>query len=139
MKTLFAAVLMMTGLVGFSQRGHDHKAMNDMSPEQVATLETKKLTLALDLNEKQQQQVQEIHMEKAMERQARKEERKDRDSKPDADERFQMMNNRLDNQIAVKDQMKDILNNEQFEKWEKLNLTRGRAKMKGRCKVHKGR
>ena len=85
MKTLFAAVLMMTGIVGFAQRGPDHRPTKDMSPEQVATLETKKLTLALDLNEKQQQQIQEIHLEKAIDRQTRKEERKNRDSKPGAD------------------------------------------------------
>ena len=139
MKALFAAVLMMTGILGFSQRGPGHERMKDMSPEQIAILETKKMTLALDLNEKQQQQIQEIHLEKAIERQAHREEREDRDSKPDADERFQMMNERLDKQIAVKDQMKDILSNEQFEKWEKLNLSRGRSKMKGRCKVHRGR
>ena len=139
MKALFAAVFMMAGIVGFSQRGPDHHPMKDMSPEQVATLETKKLTLALDLSEKQQQKIQAIHLEKATDRQARMEERKERDSKPDADERFEMMNDRLDKQIAVKDQMKDILSDEQFEKWEKLHLTRGKAKMKGRCKVHRGR
>ena len=139
MKALFATLLMMVGTVGISQRGPEHHPMKDMSPEQVATLETKKMTLALDLTEKQQQQVQEIHLEKAIDRKTLKEEHKSRDSKPDADERFQMMNERLDKQIAVKDQMKDILDKDQFEKWEKLNLTRGRSKMRGRCKVHKGR
>ena len=139
MKALFATLLMMVGILGFSQRGPEHHPMKDMSPEQVATLETKKMTLALDLTEKQQQQVQEIHLEKAIDLKARKEEHKSRDSKPDADERFQMMNDRLDKQIAMKDQMKDILDKDQFEKWEKLNLTRGRSKMRGRCKVHKGR
>ena len=139
MKSLFVAVLMMTGIFGFSQRGSGHGAMKDMSPEQVATLETKKMTLALDLNEKQQQQIQEIHLDKAIERQTFRQERKARDSKPDADERFEIMSDRLDKQIAVKDQMKDILSNEQYEKWEKISLSRGKSKMKGRCKVHRGR
>ena len=49
------------------------------------------------------------------------------------------MSERLDKQIAVKDQMKDILNKDQFEKWEKLNLARGSSKMKGHCKVRRGR
>ena len=139
MKALFATVLLLAGLAGYSQRGPAHGSMKDMSPEQVATLETKKMTLALDLTEKQQQEIQAIHMEKAIERQTRMEERKNRDEKPDADERFQMMNDRLDKQIAMKDQMRDILDKDQFEKWEKLNLTRGRSMNKGRCKGHKGR
>ena len=139
MKALFATVLLLAGLAGYSQRGPAHGSMKDMSPEQVATLETKKMTLALDLTEKQQQEIQTIHMEKAIERQSHMEERKNRDAKPDADERFQMMNNRLDKQIAMKDQMRDILDKDQFEKWEKLNLSRGRSKMKGQCKERRGR
>ena len=139
MKALFVTILLLVGLAGHSQRGPAHRSMKDMSPEQVATLETKKMTLALDLTEKQQQEIQAIHMDKAIERQTRMEERKNRDEKPDADERFQMMNDRLDKQIAMKDQMRDILDKDQFEKWEKLNLTRGRSKMKGQCKVHRGR
>lgn len=139
MKALFAAALLMTGLAVFSQRGPAHEGMKNMSPEQMATLKTKKMTLALDLTEKQQQEIQAIHIEKAINRQARMEERKDRDAKPDADERFELMNDRLDKQIAMKDQMRDILSKEQFEKWETSKMKKGRGEKRARCKVRKGR
>ena len=139
MKALFAAVLLMTGLAGFSQRGPAHEGMKNMSPEQVATLETKKMTLALDLTEKQQQEIQAIHIEKAADRQSRMEERKNRDAKPDNDERFELINDRLDRQIAMKDQMRDILTKDQFEKWETLKMKKSRGEKRARCKVRKGR
>ena len=133
MKTFFAIVLIMTGVTGFSQHKHDRMGMKDMTPEQVANLETKKMTLALDLTEKQQGQIQQINLEKAIDRKARMEERKERgDAKPDADERYALMNERLDKQIAMKEQMKDILDKDQYDKWEKLSFAKAR---KGHCKV----
>ena len=140
MKTLFMSLFLLVSIVGYSQRGHERghgrDGYKDLSAEQIAQLETKKLTLALDLTEKQQQQVEELQMQKAVERKAKMEERKSRDAKPDADERYALMNERLDKQIEMKENMKSILNKEQFEKWEKLAAGK---KMRGRCKVHKGK
>ena len=136
MKTALLSILLVTGLMGYSQRGPHHAGMKDMSADQVASIKTKKLTLALDLSEKQQQEIQEIHLEQAMERQTRREEGRNRDSKPDADERYAMINERLDRQIEMKEKMKGILGKEQFEKWEKLAATK---EMRGRCKVRKGK
>ncbi len=136
MKTLLTSIFLALAMFGYSQHGPHHKGMKDMSAEQRASLETKKLALALDLSENQQKKIQEIHLERALKRDTRKEERKERDAKPDTDERYAMMSNRLDNQIEMKAQMKEILDNDQFEKWEKLQLGK---EMKGRCKVHKGK
>ncbi|MGB5692148.1 MAG: hypothetical protein WBM43_06020 [Flavobacteriaceae bacterium] len=136
MKALITSIFFAIAMLGYSQHGHQHKGMKDMSPEQRASLETKKLTLALDLSENQQQKIQEIHLEKAMAREAKKEERVSKDSKPDADESYVMMSERLDKQIEVKEKMKDILNKEQYEKWGELQLGR---EMKGKCKAHRGR
>lgn len=136
MKTVFMSLLLLVGIIGYSQRGPQHHPYKDMSPEQIAQLETKKLTLALDLSEKQQKQIGEIHLEKATERKARMEEKRSRDSKPDADERYTMLNERLDRQLEMKENMRQILDKEQFEKWEKLAVKR---EMRGRCKVHRGK
>ena len=136
MKTIFMSLLLLVGMMGYSQRGPQHHAYKDMSPEQIAQLETKKLTLALDLSEKQQQQIGEIYLDKAIEMKAKMEEKRSRDSKPDADERYAMMNERLDRQLEMKENMRQILDKDQFEKWEKLAVKR---EIRGRCKVHKGR
>jgi methionine-rich copper-binding protein CopC len=136
MKALLISTFLALGMMGFAQHGPHQKGMKDMSPEQQASLETKKLTLALDLSENQQEQIQEIHLEKALAREAKKEERATRESKPNADERYAHMSERLDRQIEVKEQMKDILNKEQYQKWERLQLGR---EIKGKCKSHRGK
>ncbi len=136
MKTLVTITLMLTGLVGMSQHGPHDRGHKDMSPEQLAAIKTKKMALSLDLNEKQQDEVQEIHLEQALLHQSKMEERKSREEKPSADERYAAISERLDKQIEIKAKMKEILNKDQFEKWEELQMAR---EMKGRCRVHKGR
>ena len=137
MKSLVTITLLLTGLVGMSQHRPHDRGHADLTPEQMATIKTKKMTLSLDLNEKQRTEVQEIHLEQAELRLAKKEERKAREEKPTADERYAAMNERLDRQIEIKAQMKEILNKDQYAKWEELQTAR---EMKGRCRVHhKGR
>ncbi len=133
MKIIFATFMMLCGVICTAQRGPDHI---DMSPEQIAELRTKKLALALDLSEKQREQIREIELSEAFERESRKEVRRERNSKPDADQRYEMINERLDKQLALKEQMKGILNKEQFEKWERLHARKGQ---RGRCKVHRSK
>ena len=137
MKTLLSSIFLALAMLGYSQHGPHHGGMKDMSAEQRASLETKKLTLALDLSKNQQQKIREIQLEHALKRDTKKEERGgERDVKPNADERYAMMSSRLDDQIEMKAQMKEILGKEQFEKWEKLHPGK---KMRGKCKVHKGK
>ena len=52
------------------------EAMKDLSPEEIATLQTKKMTLHLDLNESQQKKVESLFLEEAKLRKAKMEERK---------------------------------------------------------------
>ena len=40
--------------------------------------------------------------------------------KPSKEEHYKMMNERLDKQIAMKNKMKNILNEDQFVKWEQM-------------------
>lgn len=106
------------------QQGHDHQ-MRDLTPEQMATLGTKKMTLALDLTESQQAKVKSILKEKATDRQAKREayqNKREAGEKPklSPEERYTMQNDRLDRQIAYKKEMKNILTAEQYAKWEKM-------------------
>jgi len=103
---------------------HDRmEAMKDLTPEEVATLQTKRMTLHLDLAEAQQKKIQALNLEEAKLRKSKMEEHKamkesGEAKKPAKEERLKMMNERLDHQIAVKRQMKDILNADQYEKWQ---------------------
>lgn len=105
------------------RHGPRHSA-DPLTPEQVAALQTKRMTLALDLTLLQQEQVQEFHLENARLRkekmEARKEEQGGKTRKElSAEERYQRESERLDHMIANKEKMKKILTPEQFGKWEK--------------------
>lgn len=143
MKNLFLTALLLSGVVLHAQRG-EHSEMQDLSAEQIATLQTKKMTLALDLNESQQQDIQKFNEEQARIRKeaiaARNKSGEDDERKePNADERFNHQVERLDRAIEHKAKMKDILSEEQFEKWEKIQMKKGhhrRMKHKGNSPHH---
>jgi len=130
--------IVLIGITAMAQeKGKSQRS--EMTPEQHATLQTKRMTLALDLSTVQQEQVQGLHEAQAKMRIAKMEERKARKNlddakKPTSEERYAMQNKRLDQQIAHKAEMKKVLSAEQYARWEKM------AKHKGkRAKGRKGK
>jgi len=126
MKKLFIAALLVVGITAFAQdrkemgNRPDRSEMEKLSPEQRTELMVKKLTLELDLNAKQQEQVKQIVAEQGLKREAMRAERmakKDDEKKRNTDEQFAMKNKMLDEQIVMQDKMKSILTPAQFEKW----------------------
>lgn len=97
--------------------------MKDLTPEEMATIQTKKMILHLDLTEAQQQKIKALNLEEAKLRKAKMEERsamkENSEKKPfTKEDKVRMMNEQLDHKIAMKQKMKSILNAEQFDKWE---------------------
>jgi hypothetical protein len=138
-----ASILVLVLAVTFStqaqkKRGETREKGPKLSTEQQATLAVKKMTLALDLSEKQQNEIKPILRVKIEERKAAMEKRKankGNKERPTADEVFAMQNKRLDHQIYIKNKMKDILDNDQFDKYEKMQKGRNKLamnKMKGK-------
>lgn len=124
MKKLIITALLFSGFFLHAQRG-EHGEMHELSAEQLATLQTKKLTLALDLNEAQQRDIQKLNEENIQRNRAKMEARKvareEHVSKAlNPDEKFNQQLARLDKAIEHKSQMKKILSGEQFAKWEKI-------------------
>jgi len=138
MKKLALVVVLISGITLSAQRHQgDRGTMQDLSPQEIATLQTKKMTLALDLDQKQQTEVQSLFLTNATERKNKMDERKSKKedgNRPSKEERYAMQNERLDHMIAQKASMKKILNEAQFEKWEKMQLRRqkGKRERKGR-------
>lgn len=137
MKNVALVVMLLVGMTTMAQKGKgDHRgAMKDLTPEQVATLQTKQMTLVLDLSEAQQSKIQAVNLANAELRKAKMEERKaakkEGDAKkPTSEERYAMKNEMLDQQIALKAEMKKILSEDQFEKWTKMK--------RGKRKHHRG-
>lgn len=104
-----------------SKREHARQ-MQDLTPEESATLRAKHMTLNLDLSEKQQEQVYNLLLQGEKEREQMRAERKSqtREQKLSKEEKLERQNARLDKQIDMKKKMKEILNAEQYAKWEKL-------------------
>ncbi|OBX21504.1 MULTISPECIES: hypothetical protein [Bizionia] len=111
------------------KKGERTEKMQSYTPEEMAELQTKKLTLDLDLTEVQQKQVMALNLEGAKERKAMMEKRQELQKEKEAksvskDNKLKMKNDKLDKQIAMKAKMKEILNDEQYAKWEKLQKER---------------
>lgn len=116
------------------QRNQEKPEMN-LSPEEMATLKAKKMTLHLDLTSKQQSQVKELLLKQAFERQQRLDSKpKNEDGtfkKPSKDDIISMRNQKLDDQIEMKQNLKSILSKEQYEKFNKdLGQREGKHKKK---------
>jgi hypothetical protein len=132
MKKLAIIALALITLNGFAQR-KEHKKMNrgdasemrkDMTPNDIADLKSKTLTLKLDLTDAQQKKVHKLILNEAETRQSARKERKVKDGeereKPSKEDRLKMQNQRLDQQIKMKREMKTILTAEQYAKFEKM-------------------
>jgi hypothetical protein len=105
---------------------------NDFTTDQKATLQSKKLTLELDLNAKQQNEVYNLLKQNLEEKQKNKVELKKQDgTELSGQQRFEIQNNYLDMQIEHKAAMKSILSEEQYEKWEKLSKGHNKRNKQG--------
>jgi hypothetical protein len=122
---------------GRQRQGKPNVERPDYSPEQIAELKTKKLTLMLDLSEAQQKKISQLELEAAKSRKSMMEGR-ERGEKPSNEERFNKQSEMLDRQIAHKKSMKSILNKEQFEKWEKSVTAKGKRRKGQRRQGGKG-
>lgn len=106
-----------------------------MTPEESAQVQTKKMTLHLDLTEEQQKQVYKILIEEAKERDAKRDAKQAqqlKNAEAKKDQNLEMQNARLDNQKQLKEKMKAVLTTEQFEKFDAMMEIRqdNKAEMK---------
>jgi len=127
MKNLFVILLLSVSFMMTAQnpkkgkmeaRKEMRENRSDYSPQQIAELQTKKMTLELDLSEKQQKDVNAINVEIATKRKALAENRKDKKELTDT-EKFELRSKMLDEKITLKTKMKNILNDDQYARWEK--------------------
>ncbi|PVW14334.1 hypothetical protein [Marixanthomonas spongiae] len=115
-------------ILGFSATAQRHEApksapkaelKQNLTAEQKAALRTKKMTLALDLTEKQQKEVKQLFLKEAKARKTVKKDRKNQ-KKLSATERFERKSQVMDKRIAHKKEMKSILTEAQYTKWERF-------------------
>ena len=140
MKRLFSILLLMfaTTLV-FGQEQEQKRKRANFSPEQLAELQTKKMALALELTDNQQEQIFELNKRKATLRKEKIAEikaLKAANKELSSDEIFALKKAQLDARLEHQSEMKNILNEQQFETWKKA---RNRHAYKAKRKMAKRR
>lgn len=121
MKKVASALMLIFGILttSFAQTETREK----MSAEQKTTLHLKKLTLELNLTSAQQKELEPLLAEQSKKRELKQQERKakkENKTKLTKDQKFDLMNKNLDEQITFKAKIGKILNAEQMQKWESL-------------------
>lgn len=133
------ASIALMGLITLGAFAQNQKRGNqsDMTPDQMAELQTKKMTLHLELTDAQQKKVYNLNKEHAIEREARRKEMRtlrEKGEKLAENNRFERKNTRLDAQLARQKEMKKILNETQYEIWKNSKNNRGQHMDKsGKC------
>ena len=125
MKRLFVSMLLLAFVNVFAQRpdGPRSNPLKDMTPEQVAEIKAKRMTLALDLTEQQENQVEQLLVQETTqlrERREAKRNQKEDAKKPSPEQMHANAVAHLEQRIAFKREMKSILSDEQYVQWNKM-------------------
>ncbi|WP_117879357.1 hypothetical protein [Aureibaculum luteum] len=125
----FMALLTVGAFAQNNKRGFNR---SDMTPDQMAELQTKKMALNLDLTDAQQKKVYDLNKEQAIVRDAKRKEMqalREKGEKPANRNSYDKQKSRLDAQLVRQESMKKILNEDQYETW-KTTMKRKGDKMK---------
>lgn len=135
MKKAVAILMVALGLTATAQAQKGKKGnFEKLTPTQKTELAVKKMTLKLDLTPNQASQIKPLIAKKMEDKKVMFEKRKalkESGKKPTANERYAMKTAKLDKQIAFKKEMKRILNEKQYEKFEIISA---RKMKKGECR-----
>lgn len=137
MKKLFLAAFLSISMMAVSQK-REQKGNDQFTLEQKTELKVKKMTLDLDLNAKQQQELKSLYLEEGKKMEGKKKEmiaKREKGEKLNADEKFAMKSNMLDKQIEMKSKLKKILTPEQMSKFEETKKDRPKKMQKRERKM----
>ncbi len=138
-KLLSIGLLLFAGSIVSGQEQEQKLKRSDFTPEQIAELQTKKMAIALELTDDQQQQLFDLNKRKATLRKEKIAEikaLKAQNKEVSSDAIFALKKARLDAQLEHQTAMKEILNEQQFETWKKA---RNRSAYKAKRKMAKRR
>lgn len=135
MKKLVGLLVIMIALSNsINAQGNGKSGNQNFTPEQIATLQTKRMNMLLNLSQEQQTAIVNLQKNQAMVRQAMRKsmlERKLKGKTLSSDELFQLQSSRLDRMQQHKIAMQKILNQEQFSKWQ--TMRKGKTMSKQGC------
>lgn len=127
MKKIVIIALALCTLTGFAQKNKSDNSSSILkeriskNPDNRAKVETKQLTLSLDLTNEQQAQVEDAFLAHYSDLKAKRMEQEKKVGKEMSnEERKQKRLDRLDDAIALKAKMKTILNEQQYAKYSEI-------------------
>jgi periplasmic protein CpxP/Spy len=125
MKNLIILAVMLFSLAGLAQDPAEKP--NDLSNEEMASLQAKRLAMQLDLNEEQEQKLKVLYLKRIEERKELMEERREA-RKELMEKRKEQRQEMMEMNQQQKDELRGILNEEQFSKWEQLQEKRRKGR-----------
>lgn len=141
MRNFIMGVLLLIGLGLSAQRAprgefnrtnkaqHHRQGREQLTSEQLSTLQSKQMALALDLNTQQQNQVKDLLFKHLEERSSiRVAHQKDSTQYRDSKLRYERMNERMDLKLAFNRDLKKIIGESQFQKWRNIHPRPGGPK-----------
>ena len=103
-----------------------YKSKDKLTAEQQATLHSKQMTLDLDLNKNQEQQIYGLILKKMV---RQKKLLKNKQKRPSTQsEKYEMKLEFLEEQILIKKTMKSILSEKQYNQWVKISNKKRNSK-----------
>ena len=109
------------------QRHRNHQVNQEFTPEQQASLQSRKMTLALALDTAQQVKVESLLSKHFQDRRDKRDSRSnqvDTLSRQNPDARYKKLSERLDQKIAFQRELKEILSPSQFDQWQQQRFER---------------
>lgn len=135
MKKISLVVALFVAIGAFAQKQRPQK--KSFTVEQKTQLMIKKMSIDLDLTPKQVAKITPIVVDKATKMEARKAEFKGKkgEHKPErkmlsSDEKFKIAMDRLEEQETLQNQMKNILDKDQYVTWKKMHKKHGDKRRK---------
>ncbi|PIE49294.1 MAG: hypothetical protein CSA39_03365 [Flavobacteriales bacterium] len=120
-KIILSGVLILFVLMAFAQeKAQQERRGKQFTAEQRATLLTKKMQLHLDLSSDQYKKLLTVNTDFLNKKQMAMENRESDGREISKEGKFDMLNAKMDARIAYQNEVKKILNEEQFEKYLKM-------------------
>jgi len=125
MKKTIALLVLLIGLNTTAQKMYpsmQRKMLPKFTPEQQATLKSKKMTLQLDLNNKQQNQIYSLILKHEQNIQKFKQKQRAafiKGEKPSREQQFNLLNKGLEARINFQKKLKNILTDKQYQQWKR--------------------
>lgn len=138
MKNLIVLVFLTTSVVVFGQNDkRKMKGSEEFTTEQQAILKTKKMTLALDLNNNQQSQILALNKKWIQEKASMRSTSETNNQELSADQKFDLMNKKLDYKISQQQELKKVLDNDQYALWKESMMKRQHKSKAKKKQLHK--